>query len=109
MRPKLFPEAQSGMISPETVKKRPKVRLTPHEKATAKSLRDNGKNFSEIAHLLNRNLVDVEIALSTIRTKRVDPPRYTANISQAAHVKIREMSFPNEAVWQTVNRLFGLN
>lgn len=73
MTHKLFPAENSGKISPETLHKRPVVKLTVHEKALAKSLRNSGKNFDEIAEFLDRDIIDVEIALSTIRTRRKSP------------------------------------
>lgn len=103
------PAADSGRISPETVKLRPLVSLTPYEKRVAKSLRASGEDFEKIADRLKRDVVDVEISLSTIRTKRTDPSRFTANISEAAHVEIEKMKIPGEATWETVNRLLGIH
>jgi len=103
------PAADSGRISAETVKLRPPVSLTPYEKKVAKSLRASGQDFDEIAKRLKRNVVDVEISLSTIRTKRTDPSRFTANISEAAHLKIEEMKASGEATWETINRLLGIH
>ena len=106
---KLFPDENSGKISPETIHKRPLVKLTVHEKALAKSLRTSGKNFDEIAECLKRDVIDVEIALSTIRTRRKSPSRYTENVSEAAHFRIRELMLPNEAVWETVNCILDIH
>lgn len=102
------PSADCGKISSKTVRLRPKICLTEYERKLAKRLREDGSNFDEIASRLKRDVNDVEKCLSTIRTKRVAPSRYTANISEAAHQKLESMKMPNEAVWETVNRLLGI-
>ena len=102
------PSVDCGKISSETVRLRPEIRLTDYERKQAKRLREDGNNFDEIASRLKRDVNDVEKSLSTIRTKRFAPSRYTANISEAAHQKLESIKLPDEPIWQTMNRILGV-
>ena len=44
----------------------------------------------------------------TVRTRRANPPRFALNTGPAAHAYIMAARLPDEPVWATLNRLFGL-
>jgi len=108
MATRKHPSADCGKVSSKTIRLRPQNHLTEFERKYAKRLREEGIDFDEIASRLKRDVHDVEKSLATLRTKRVAPSRYTANISEAAHQKLEAMKMPDEAVWETMNRLLGV-
>jgi hypothetical protein len=61
-----------------------------------------------IADELNVSLLSVSYALANLRTPRPDPPRASLNVSLASLDYVRARQRPGEAIWKTVNRLFGI-
>lgn len=101
--------ANAGTISRTTVALRQPLALTPEERLHAKRLRKTGLEIWQVARKMGLIEEDVALALANIRTKRPNPPRISLNVSVAAAEKVKAMQLPGEAIWQTVNRLLGID
>lgn len=82
--------------------------LTSTQRDKARKLRRAGAGVQQIADLLEVPLLSVSYALAGLRTPRDDPPRATLNVSMAALDHVRARQLPGEAIWETMNRLFGI-
>ena len=104
-----IPGPHAGDMNPLTGILRGPMPLTADQRKRAKSLRFNQKwDWPDIAADLKRSQQDIQHSLANARTPRTNPARGTANISLAALDKIKAQQLPDEAMWETVNRLMGV-
>ena len=110
MSNKKRPGQNAGKISERTVALRGPTALTEDQRNRARFLRfERGWDWPEIAADLGVTEQEVWYALATARTSRpTPPPRFTTNISPAAHEKLKQLQVPGEPMWKTVNRLVGI-
>ncbi len=103
------PGAYAGQISPQTIILRGPLPLNEEQRRWARFLRfDVGLDWPDIAAAIGRSEQDVRHALANARTRRGAPRRGTLNVSLAAIERFRSLQLPNEAMWQTVNRVMGV-
>jgi hypothetical protein len=83
--------------------------LTAEERARARFLRFEAHHgWPDIAVAIGRSEEDIRHSLANARTRSPNPKRGTANLSPAALDHLKGQMLPGEALWQTVNRIFGL-
>lgn len=104
------PGRAAGKINPKTVHSRGSSPLTKPQRDRARFLRfDLHWDWPEISANLGRSERDIRHSLANARTVPSQPrKRVTENVSVAAHERLRTLQLPNEAMWQTVNRILGI-
>lgn len=98
----------AGEMNRQTERLRAPIKLTDEQRQQAKEWRKVGLDFWEIAEEMKLDENDIKHAVANIRMKRINPPRRSLNVSIAAAELVDRMKWPDEAVWQTVNRLLGI-
>ena len=92
-----------------TAHKRGPVPLTADERKRARFLRvDLNWDWPAIAADVGRSESDIRHSLATVRTRTAAPKRGTVNVSPALLDHLRSLQLPDEAMWETMNRLFGI-
>ncbi len=103
------PGPNAGGINPATLEARAPLALSEDQRRLARDLRvDLNWSFEQIADTLGCSVAEVQHALATLRTPSENPQRGTLNVSLAALAYFRSQQLPGEAMWETVNRLTGI-
>lgn len=99
---------RAGTTNPKTLILRDQPSLTRSQIAKARRLRRRNIPLEDIAKIIGVSLLQVAHACAGMRTPRDDPPRGTLNVSRAVHALVHAARLPNEAIWQTMNRLMRI-
>jgi hypothetical protein len=102
------PRPFAGMMNPLTNHLRGPVPLKAYERKRAKALRQAGWDFPDIAIEIGRSEKDVRHSLATIRTSPSKPARGTINVTLDLYAYLKGLQLPGEAMWETMNRQFGV-
>jgi hypothetical protein len=107
--PPKTPGPRAGEINPGTLAARAPIALSDEQRRHARFLRFEKKwDWVVLADAFGCSVQEIQHALATIRTPSTSPKRATLNVSLAAYARIQELRQPGEAVWETVNRVLGI-
>jgi hypothetical protein len=103
------PGKNAGEMSSKTELLRGPLPLTKDQRAMARFLRfEVGKDWPDVASAVGRTIEEVRHALANARTAHNQRKRVTLNVSPALGELVESYQLPGEAMWQTMNRLFGV-
>ena len=83
--------------------------LRADQRRQAKSLRERGFEWADVAAAIGRTEGDIRHALANARTPSPNPKRATLNVSlESYEAFLTKYRVPGEKVWETFNRLMGV-